>query len=216
MPKKIVVLTAETANNFEILEPLFRRAPADICAVFVDGVPAERFGKNLKRVLKFGLLRLPKALLARLAGMLSGRQKSITRLCAQNKIEVHKIRDMNSAKTIALLNRLAPDLVVCAGFNQILKKDALGVCPAINLHRSLLPKFGNSFPIHRALAAKETETGVTIHFMSEKVDSGKILAQAKVRIEKNDSVESLYQKTSAVGGKLLADTVETMLAGKKR
>jgi len=215
MPKKIIVLTAETPNNFEILEPLFRKFSGNVRAVFVDDVPAERFGKNLKRVMKFGLPRIPKALLARLAVILSGRQKSIARICAQKGVAVHMIKDMNSPETVALLRRLAPDLVVCAGFNQILKKDALSVCPVINLHRSLLPKFGNSFPVHRALAANENETGVTIHFMSEKVDSGKIIARARVKIVKKDSVESIYEKTSAVGGTLLLETVEKLLRRKK-
>ncbi|TAF72902.1 MAG: phosphoribosylglycinamide formyltransferase [Bacteroidetes bacterium] len=99
------------------------------------------------------------------------------------------------------LKELDTDLIVLAGFlwltpPQIIKKYTNKI---INIHPALLPKFGGKgmygMHVHQAvLANKETETGITIHFVNEKYDEGKILFQAKVKVEETDSLDEIANK----------------------
>ena len=65
----------------------------------------------------------------------------------------------------------------------------------INIHPSLLPKFKGLNTFLKVLETKEIKTGCTVHFVNEKLDSGKIIVKKSFYIEKNDSVESLRLKT---------------------
>jgi phosphoribosylglycinamide formyltransferase-1 len=89
----------------------------------------------------------------------------------------------------------------------------------INVHPALLPKFGGrgmyGDNIHRAvLAAGEPETGVTIHVVEEKYDSGPVLAQRKVKVEPGDTVQTLGARVLAVEHELFVETIGAVLQGK--
>ena len=77
---------------------------------------------------------------------------------------------------------LNADLIITAAFGQLLPKELL-VAPrlgCINVHASLLPKYRGGAPIHKAIMDGETETGVTIMYMVEKLDAGDIISQVRV------------------------------------
>ena len=93
------------------------------------------------------------------------------------------------------------ELVVCAGYMQLLTPGFLARFPCINVHPSLLPAF----------PAKET--GVTVHFLDEGVDTGTVIAQEHVAIEPGDTAETLYARIRAVEHRLLPDAVRLYLAG---
>ncbi len=93
------------------------------------------------------------------------------------------------------------DLIVLAGFLCVLSKDFCDTYKnrIINVHPSLIPKFcGNGFyglKVHEAvLAAKETVTGATVHFVSDIVDGGDIILQKQVKVNASDTAESLQQR----------------------
>ena len=65
----------------------------------------------------------------------------------------------------------------------------------INIHPSLLPKFKGLNTFSRVLKKKEKKTGCTVHFVNEKLDSGKIILKKEFLIHKNDNVKSLKEKT---------------------
>ena len=113
------------------------------------------------------------------------------------------------------------ELVVLAGYMKKLGPRLLTAYAGrvINVHPALLPKFGGKGMygenIHRAvLAAGETETGVTIHVVDDKYDSGPILAQRTVKIEPGDTVETLGKRVLAVEHELYVDTIGEILEGK--
>ena len=113
------------------------------------------------------------------------------------------------------------DLVILAGYMKKLGPRTLAAYAGriLNVHPALLPKFGGKGMygdnIHRAvLAAGETETGVTIHLVEEKYDSGPILAQCKVKVEADDTVETLAARVLAMEHKLFVDTIGAILQGK--
>ena len=105
------------------------------------------------------------------------------------------------------------EIVVCAGYMHLLTPAFLERFAAINVHPSLLPAFPGLDAVGQALAAGVRETGVTVHFVDDGVDSGPILAQETVAIEEGDTAESLYQRIRAVEHRLLPDAIRVYLAG---
>jgi phosphoribosylglycinamide formyltransferase-1 len=108
------------------------------------------------------------------------------------------------------------EVVVCAGYMQLLAPAFLERYTAINVHPSLLPAFPGVTPIEDALAAGAAETGVTVHFVDEGVDSGPVIAQEAVPIEPGDTPGRLRERLHAVEHRLLPDAVRRYLAGALR
>ena len=108
------------------------------------------------------------------------------------------------------------EVVVCAGYMQLLTPGFLERYTAINVHPSLLPAFPGTTPIEDALAAGVGETGVTVHFVDEGVDSGPVIAQEAVPIEPGDTPERLRERLHAVEHRLLPETARRYLAGALR
>jgi phosphoribosylglycinamide formyltransferase-1 len=104
------------------------------------------------------------------------------------------------------------EIVVCAGYMQLLTPAFLERFRAINVHPSLLPAFPGLDAVGQALAAGATATGVTVHFLDEGVDSGPAILQEEVAIEPGDTAESLYERIRAVEHRLLPEAVRLYLA----
>ena len=100
------------------------------------------------------------------------------------------------AELVRMLRKADVDLVVLAGFMRVLKSTILQAFPRriINIHPSLLPKFPGLEAWKQALAAGETVTGCTVHYVDEKIDHGDIIAQREVPVLPNDSAESLHAR----------------------
>ena len=88
---------------------------------------------------------------------------------------------------------LNPNLIALAGYMQIIEPDFIESFPGpiVNIHPSLLPKFPGLDTHARALKSKEIEHGCTVHLVDQGVDTGQILAQAKVKVENGDTPETL-------------------------
>ena len=105
------------------------------------------------------------------------------------------------------------DLVITAAFGQLLPKELLDAprLGCINVHASLLPKYRGGAPIHKAIMNGETETGVTIMYMVEKLDAGDIISQVRVPINDTDDTGTLFTALSEVGVDLLKNTLPSIL-----
>ncbi|CAN5135609.1 phosphoribosylglycinamide formyltransferase [soil metagenome] len=106
-----------------------------------------------------------------------------------------------SNDVIDLLIKNEIQLIVLAGFLWLLPQNLIEEFPSriINIHPALLPKYGGKgmygMNVHNAvIAAKEQESGITIHFINEKYDEGEIILQEKCKILKDDSAEDLAKK----------------------
>jgi phosphoribosylglycinamide formyltransferase 1 len=108
------------------------------------------------------------------------------------------------------------ELVVCAGYMQLLTPAFLERHTAINVHPSLLPEFPGTTPIEDALAAGVTETGVTVHFVDEGVDTGPVIFQEPVPIRQGDTAEDVRERVHAVEHRLLPEAARLYLAGALR
>ena len=111
---------------------------------------------------------------------------------------------------------LKPDLIVTCAYGQILPEEILKYPKygCINVHASLLPKLRGGAPIHHAIIDGYKETGITIMYMSKKMDQGDILTQVKTEIRDDDTLGTLQYKLSEMAKDLLKATIP-LLIGKK-
>lgn len=117
---------------------------------------------------------------------------------------------------IEQFTRLSPDMIALAAFGQIIPKDILDIPPlgCLNVHPSLLPRYRGAAPINWSLINGDTVTGVTIMLMDEGMDTGDILRQEETRIDPSEVYESLHDRLSLMGGRLLLSAVEDRAAGR--
>lgn len=124
-------------------------------------------------------------------------------------------------KSDEVLNKLKEcdvTFVVLAGFLLLVPQNVLDHFPEkiVNIHPALLPKYGGKGMyghfVHEAVwKAKETETGITIHFVNERYDEGMIIKQVSTPISEKDDVESIRQKVQLLEHQYFAPTIETLL-----
>ncbi len=120
----------------------------------------------------------------------------------------------NSRQFIEELKKFNADLYVVVAF-RILPVEVFSIPPkgSFNLHASLLPKYRGAAPIQWALINGGTETGLTTFKLAEKVDTGNIYLQEKVAIKPEDNFESLHDRMSEIGSKVVLQTVEMIDSG---
>ena len=114
------------------------------------------------------------------------------------------------AQLVKMLQDAEVEVVVLAGFMRVLKEQMLAAFPRriVNIHPSLLPKFPGLEAWKQALAANEKWTGVTVHYVDEKVDHGDVIAQRKVPVMPGDTPESLHARIQEVEHMLYPEALE--------
>ncbi len=114
-----------------------------------------------------------------------------------------------------LLDDLDPEMIVVAAYGKILPKNVLDYPKygCINVHGSLLPKYRGAAPIQRALIEGESETGVTIMYMAEGLDTGDMLYKTVVPITEEDNFETLFDKMAAAGAEALLEVIPSIVDG---
>ena len=147
----------------------------------------------------------------------SGRGKKITfsavkKLAEKNKLKILQPNNLSQQLFIDEIKSLKPDLIVVVAF-RMLPKVVWTIPPmgTINLHASLLPNYRGAAPINWVIINQEKTTGVTTFFIDEKMDSGKILLQQKLKINSNLDAGSLYEKLAEVGSELVCDTINGII-----
>jgi methionyl-tRNA formyltransferase len=114
-----------------------------------------------------------------------------------------------------LLRATPYDVMVVAAYGLILPRSVLDIPKSgcINIHASLLPRWRGAAPIHRAIEAGDTETGVTIMQMEEGLDTGPMLLIGRLPIENDDTTGSLHDKLAELGGKMIVDALRRLEQG---
>jgi len=120
---------------------------------------------------------------------------------------------------INTLKEAAPDVIAVAAYGQILPKEVLDIPPlgCINVHGSLLPRFRGAAPIQRSIIAGDEETGITIMYMAEGLDTGDMLAKMSTPIG-DKTGEQLHDELAVMGAKLLVETIPQLgeITGEKQ
>ena len=130
-------------------------------------------------------------------------------------IPVLQFARIKSPEGVAALREAAPDMIVTAAFGQILSKEILGIptMGCLNVHASLLPKYRGAAPIQWAIIKGEKQTGVTIMYMNEGLDTGDIISSVSVPIDETTTGGELYDTLATTGAALLIKTIEDIKAG---
>jgi methionyl-tRNA formyltransferase len=114
-----------------------------------------------------------------------------------------------------VFGRLSADLAVVAAYGKILPESLLAIPPLgmINVHASILPRHRGAAPVHRAIISGDRETGVTIMRVVKALDAGPMLAVSSIPIPADATSAELERQLAALGGSLLAGTVDRIADG---
>lgn len=123
-----------------------------------------------------------------------------------------KLRD---GEALGILKGMDPELIAVAAYGKILPVEILELprLGCVNVHSSLLPKYRGAAPINWAILNGEDETGVTIMYMAEGMDTGDILAQRTTPIQIDENAAQLFERLAHMGAELLVETVAQIGAG---
>jgi methionyl-tRNA formyltransferase len=115
----------------------------------------------------------------------------------------------------ALLAATPHDVMVVAAYGLILPSSVLHIprLGCLNIHGSLLPRWRGAAPIHRAIEAGDTETGITIMQMDEGLDTGAMLIKESLPIADDDNTASLHDKLAAMGARLIVEALRRLEQG---
>lgn len=115
---------------------------------------------------------------------------------------IEELRALNAHLQIVVAFRMLPEVVW-----------SMPPMGTFNLHASLLPQYRGAAPINWAVINGEKETGITTFFLKHEIDTGEIIQQVHVPIEDTDNVGIVHDKLMMLGGKLVVETVDAILAG---
>jgi phosphoribosylglycinamide formyltransferase 1 len=177
----------------------------------VIGVLVSGTGTNLQALLDAGLPIV--AVASNKAGVQAlERAKRAGIPTAAFELEDYASREERDLAMGEWLGASGVEVIVCAGYMHLLTPAFLARFTAINVHPSLLPAFPGMDAVGQALAAGVAETGVTVHFLDEGVDSGPVILQEPVPIEPEDTADALYERIRAVEHRLLPEAIRLYLA----
>lgn len=127
---------------------------------------------------------------------------------------IHAEGSINSVESLDAIRARKPDLLISVAGNQIFKRPLIDLAPqgCLNLHTALLPKYRGLMPSFWVLKNGEKETGVSVFFVDEGIDSGPILVQKRVTID-GRSLEELIQYTKRLGMDAIIEAVTKIREG---
>lgn len=143
-----------------------------------------------------------------------GRKRILTpspvkELALEHNIPVYQPERIGKSQEMDELIDLNADLLVTAAYGQFVPTKLLNAPKynSINVHASLLPKYRGGAPIHYAIWNGDTQTGVSIMYMTKKMDAGDILSQKSIEITSHDDVGTMFEKLALLGRDLLLQTL---------
>ena len=179
-------------------------------AVFISGR-----GSNLKSLIKYS--KTKKSLIKIILVISDNSNAKGLYYANESKINNIFVKYSNKKsfenRLLRLLKRNDIDLICLAGFMKILSGNFIRKFDKhiLNIHPSLLPKYKGLNTHYRAIQNKDKYSGATVHFVTEKLDSGKIILQKRIKIYKSDSVKSLKKKILKIEHKIYPKAIIRLL-----
>ena len=136
---------------------------------------------------------------------------------AANSLPFCNRRGLRDDEAVAEIRALAPDVIVVMAYGQILPRSVLEIprIACLNLHASLLPRHRGAAPIQAAIAAGDAETGITVIYMDEGLDTGDILLQAKLAISPDETGGSLHDRLAQLAPEALLGALDQLATGER-
>lgn len=139
----------------------------------------------------------------------------IKQLAMQQHVPIFQPQKIRDRTAIEQLRYLHPDVIVVMAYGQILPGEILRIpsIACLNLHASLLPKYRGAAPIHAAVAAGDAETGITVMYMNEGLDTGDILLKKSLRIRHRDTAGTIHDALGKLAAPALAEALAMLKLG---
>src|SRR5215468_7059120 len=139
----------------------------------------------------------------------------IKKALSRTKMPVLQPARIKDQQAIEEIHALKPDVIVVMAYGQILPRDVLEIpkVACLNLHASLLPRWRGAAPIQAAIAAGDRESGITVMYMDEGLDTGDILLQRGVAIQPDDTGGSLHDRLAHIAPEALLEALRLLAAG---
>lgn len=139
-------------------------------------------------------------------------QSAVKQLALQHGLPVYQPEKLKDTADHLTLKNQHPDLMVVVAYGLILPQAVLDIPKygCINVHASLLPRFRGAAPIHHAILAGDTESGITIMQMDKGLDTGDMLTQYTCPITATETTGSLQDKLAVLGGSALIETLSLL------
>ena len=139
----------------------------------------------------------------------------IKKAAAQMKMPISQPTRIKDRQAIEQIRALQPDVIVVIAYGQILPRAVLEIpkIACLNLHASLLPRWRGAAPIQAAIAAGDRETGITIMYMDEGLDTGDLLLQRKIDIAPNETGGSLRDQLGQIAPVALLESLRMLSSG---
>ncbi len=148
-----------------------------------------------------------------------GREQKVTAppvkaAIAGSKIPILQPTKIKDPTAVEQIRALKPDVIVVMAYGQILPHAVLEIpnIACINLHASLLPRWRGAAPIQAAIAAGDHQTGITVMYMDEGLDTGDVLLQRKIDIAANETGESLHDRLAQIAPEALVESLKLLQA----
>jgi methionyl-tRNA formyltransferase len=134
---------------------------------------------------------------------------------AESKMSILQPARIKDPEAVDQIRALAPDVVVVMAYGQILPLAVLEIpkIACLNLHASLLPRWRGAAPIQAAIAAGDRETGMTVMFMDEGLDTGDILLQRKIDISPSETGATLHDRLAEIAPETLLESLRLLAGG---
>lgn len=140
---------------------------------------------------------------------------SVAELAARYGIPTITPENPNTPEIVAQIAALAPDFLFSFYYKLMIKASLLSIATrgALNMHGSLLPYYRGRVPVNWAIIHGETQTGATLHYMTEKPDAGAIVAQSAIPILADDTAGDVFRKVTCAAEMVLHQALPALIAG---
>jgi len=134
---------------------------------------------------------------------------------AGRSVPVLQPKRIKAEEAVAEIRSLAPDMIVVMAYGQILPRAVLEIPPiaCLNLHASLLPRHRGAAPIQAAIVAGDHETGITVMYVDEGLDTGDVMLQTRIEIAPDETGESLHDRLAEIAPGALKEALSQLQAG---
>lgn len=143
------------------------------------------------------------------------RPSPVKQVAIEAGIPVFQPKRLRNPEAVEELKKWDADFHVVVAFGQILPRAVLDLpkIAPINIHGSLLPRWRGAAPIHAAIRAGDSETGITIMIIDAGLDTGPMLTKRAIPIENGETAQTLHDKLSQIGAELLIETLPKVISG---
>lgn len=173
--------------------------------------------ESLKRLVEggyqvVGVITMPDKPMGRHGSVLQ--PSPVKQYAVEQELKVLQPERLKDEAFVEELRALQADLQIVVAFRML--PEVVWAMPRLgtfNLHAALLPQYRGAAPINWAVINGDTETGITTFFLKHEIDTGDIIQQVRVPIADTDNVENVYDRLMMLGGDLVVETVDAILAG---